>query len=237
MSLLGPTSYFNHGCWASIHTGFESFPQPSLAALLPRRLSGKESTCHPGDEIDVGLIPGLGRSPRGGNGNQYSCLENPMDRGAWRATVHGVAKSWTCLKHLGTHLLPEGVLESVAGHTQSMSQDPPVLTSGTEGVSPLWGRPGAMRDGAQGRYLLPLTQMTWRHVPCFLRGLPAIKWLKSKDQLDSTSAPLSSFFISFLLFLSFSLAPLESPSQINYSHICLYLRLYCGVTQAREIAD
>ena len=52
----------------------------------------------------------------------------------------------------------------------------------------------------------------------------------------STSAPLSSFFLSFLLFLSFSLAPLESPSQINYSHICLYLRLYCGVTQAREIA-
>ena len=41
---------------------------------------------------DMGSIPGLGRSPRGGNGNplQYSCLENPMDRGAWRATVHGV---------------------------------------------------------------------------------------------------------------------------------------------------
>ena len=42
----------------------------------------------------LGLIPGSGRSPGGGNGNplQYSCLENPMDRGAWRATVHGVAK-------------------------------------------------------------------------------------------------------------------------------------------------
>ena len=41
---------------------------------------------------DPGLIPGLGRSPEGGNGNllQYSCLENAMDRGAWRATVHGV---------------------------------------------------------------------------------------------------------------------------------------------------
>ena len=45
---------------------------------------------------DVGLILGLGRSPGGGHGNplQYSCLENPMDRGAWRATVHRVAKSW-----------------------------------------------------------------------------------------------------------------------------------------------
>ena len=45
------------------------------------------------------MISGLGRSPGGRNGNslQYSCLENPMDRGAWQATVHGVAKSWTRL--------------------------------------------------------------------------------------------------------------------------------------------
>ena len=52
------------------------------------------------DVRDVGLIPGLGRSPGGGHGNplQYSCLENPMDRGAWRATVRGVAQSWTGLK-------------------------------------------------------------------------------------------------------------------------------------------
>ena len=46
---------------------------------------------------DSGLIPGLGRSPGEGNGNplQYSCLENPTEGGAWWATVHGVAKSWT----------------------------------------------------------------------------------------------------------------------------------------------
>ena len=46
---------------------------------------------------DAGLIPGLGRSPRGGHGNplQYSCLENPMDRGAWQTRVHRVAKSQT----------------------------------------------------------------------------------------------------------------------------------------------
>ena len=51
----------------------------------------------PANARDVGLISGLGRSPGEGNGNplQYSCLENPMDRGAWRATVHGVAKGWT----------------------------------------------------------------------------------------------------------------------------------------------
>ena len=60
--------------------------------MLPRWLSGKESACNAGD---VGSIPGSGRSPGGGgNGNplQYSYLGNPMDRGAWRAIVHGVAK-------------------------------------------------------------------------------------------------------------------------------------------------
>ena len=58
---------------------------------LPWCLSGKESACNAGD---VGSIPGLGRSPGEGNGNslQCSCLENPMDRGAWQATVHGVTK-------------------------------------------------------------------------------------------------------------------------------------------------
>ena len=51
----------------------------------------------PANAGDLGLIPGLGRSLGEGNGNplQYSCLENPMDRGAWQATVYGVAKNWT----------------------------------------------------------------------------------------------------------------------------------------------
>ena len=53
-----------------------------------------------GDVRDAGSIPGSGRSPRGGHGNrlQYSCLENPTDRGAWRDTGHGVTKSRTQLK-------------------------------------------------------------------------------------------------------------------------------------------
>ena len=52
---------------------------------------GKPSVCNAGD---LGSIPGLGRSPGEGNGNplQHSCLENPMDKGAWRATVHGVTR-------------------------------------------------------------------------------------------------------------------------------------------------
>ena len=61
--------------------------------MLLRWLSGKESTCQAGDE---GRILGLGRSPGEGNGNplQYSCLGNPINRGTWWATVHGVAKSY-----------------------------------------------------------------------------------------------------------------------------------------------
>ena len=60
-------------------------------AGFPSGLVGKESACNAGDP---GLISGLGRSPGEGNGKplQYSCLGNPMERGAWWATVHGVAK-------------------------------------------------------------------------------------------------------------------------------------------------
>ena len=65
---------------------------------LPWRLSGKEPTCQAGD---TSSIPESGRFPREGNGNplQYSGLANSMDRGAWRATVHGVANSWTRLNN------------------------------------------------------------------------------------------------------------------------------------------
>ena len=57
----------------------------------------KNPPANAGDARDMGSVPGLGRSPGEGNGNppQYSCLENPMDAGAWKATVHGVAKSQT----------------------------------------------------------------------------------------------------------------------------------------------
>ena len=72
---------------------------------LPWWLSGKEPAWNAGDAAgDRGLIPGSGRSPGEGNVNpiQYSCLGNPMDRGVWWATVHGVAKSQTLLKWLST---------------------------------------------------------------------------------------------------------------------------------------
>ena len=67
---------------------------------LPWWLSGKESAYNAGATRDSSSISGWGRSPGGGHGNplQYSCLKNPMDRGAWQATVHRVAKS-----QLNTH--------------------------------------------------------------------------------------------------------------------------------------
>ena len=77
--------------------GSQGHPMPSLfwrsefCFYNSRGLDGKECACNVGDP---GSIPGLGRSPGRGHGNplQYSCLENPMDRGAWKATVHGIAK-------------------------------------------------------------------------------------------------------------------------------------------------
>ena len=62
--------------------------------IFPGGSYGKEYACSVGDP---GLIPGLETSPGEGNGYplQHSCLENPMDRGAWRAAVHGITKSWT----------------------------------------------------------------------------------------------------------------------------------------------
>ena len=73
--------------WIRISTGLLGFLCGS---------DGKETAYKAGDQ---GSIPGSGRSPGGGNGNplQGSCLENPTDRGAWRALVHEVAKSWTRL--------------------------------------------------------------------------------------------------------------------------------------------
>ena len=68
--------------------------QPEFWMLFSGGSDGKECACRAGD---LGSIPGLGKSPGEGNGNalQYSCLENPVDRGAWLVTVHGFAESDT----------------------------------------------------------------------------------------------------------------------------------------------
>ena len=81
---------FHHLAIFKINTNnyVNGFPGGSVVKNLP---------ANAGDTRDVGSIPGSGRSPGVGNGNllQYSCLENPMDRGVQRVTVHGVVQSWT----------------------------------------------------------------------------------------------------------------------------------------------
>ena len=82
--------------WATVHGVAKSQTRLSdfTHSLTMAQWKVKASACNAGD---LGSIPGSGRSPGEGNGNplQYSCLENPMDVGAWGATVHGVAKSQT----------------------------------------------------------------------------------------------------------------------------------------------
>ena len=80
----------------------KSGPQKKTSQVV---LMVKNPPANAGDVRDPGSIPGLRRSPGGGHGNplQYSCLQNPMDRGAWWATVHRVEKSQTRLKGLSIH--------------------------------------------------------------------------------------------------------------------------------------
>ena len=96
--------YFNNS--QVIQNSYCHFPQSiiqTIVKLFPGGSDGKASVYNVGD---LGSIPGSGRSPGEGNGHplQYYCLENPMDRGAWWATVHGVAKSRTRLSNF-THSL------------------------------------------------------------------------------------------------------------------------------------
>ena len=108
-----------------------------------------------GDTRDWGLIPGLRRSPGGGNGNplQYSCLGNPMDRTAWQATVHEVTKSWTWLKHftrMQSHSSIYWILDLLLTYSKSTSVSEGIESKAWElggrrhracGNNPrLWGR-------------------------------------------------------------------------------------------------
>ena len=99
--LFLPIDYFKLPSQLSYEWHYFPFPSPGGS-------DGKASACNAGD---LGLIPGSGRSPGEGNGNplQDSCLEKSMDGGAWWATVHGVAKSWTWLSDFNS-LRPQSSL-------------------------------------------------------------------------------------------------------------------------------
>ena len=120
---------------------FVGFPDGSV---------GKESTCITGDTGDTGLIPGSGRSPGEGTGNlfQYSCLKNPTDRGAWRATAQRVASSQTWLS---------------TRHTLSLNKEGPHLNANFQLPCPflftshLPGRLKAVSTISMGRWWVVLT--------------------------------------------------------------------------------
>ena len=99
------------------------FPKVAMIWGFP---SDKESPCSARVTGNAGLILGSGRSPGGGHRNplQYSCLKNPMDRGAWQATAHRVTKSWTWLKHLNMHTCSHDLL--VTHEINSLSHNQPL---------------------------------------------------------------------------------------------------------------
>ena len=107
LHLYHPCVCWHYGCKHQ-HLDFfaEGFicPQDKINGASQVVLVVKNLLANPGDIWDADSIPGSGRSPGGGHGNplQYSCLENPMDRGAWRATEYVVTKSQTWLNRLST---------------------------------------------------------------------------------------------------------------------------------------
>ena len=94
---------------------------------LPRWLSGREFSCNTGD---AGLIPRWRRTPGEGNGNifQYSCQQNPMDRGAWQTTVHVVAKNCTQLNNKKLSFIFLLYSFSFKLERTSLFESPPVFT-------------------------------------------------------------------------------------------------------------
>ena len=100
--------------------------KPYISPILYNRSDGKACAYSAGDP---GSIPGSGRSPGEGNGNQlqYSCRENPMDGGAWRATIQGVAKSWTQLSNFTFTLLDLKHICPGVFYIDSKTQNLPIL--------------------------------------------------------------------------------------------------------------
>jgi len=130
---------------------------------FPGSLVSKESACSAGD---LGSIPGSGRSPGEGNGNslQYYCLENPIDRGAWWATVHGVTR-------IGHNLVtnPHGIQSILAGKffTSSVAWEAHFFFKGDTGSIPESGRPPEGENGIPFKYSClenPMDRGAWRAI-------------------------------------------------------------------------
>ena len=144
-----------------------------------------------GDIRDSGLIPGLGRSPGGGHGNplQCSCPENPMDRGAWKAAVHGVAKSPTWLKWLSMYVSLDSVVDScfytyclnflvkIAVYVLIKLYFPQVNSWSFSWVSPFECTKGLWESTWLSRHPCPHPHV-WSCAPCLVHGsaLHPVSW-------------------------------------------------------------
>ena len=156
---------------------FSESPEVLGTRGFPGGSDRKESAYGVGD---TGSIPGLGRSPGEGNGNplQYSCLENPMDRGAWRDTVHGVAKRqiWLSTWHFslsevsGMRVKPESMCMHYMVHTLDIHPRAPAVLRDLES-NPVPGTHKPSAELVQWLHDQTRTALLWHQTYLFLGAL------------------------------------------------------------------
>ena len=208
--LFPPVHPPSAGCLAKAALG-----KGTMWSGLPWWLSGKESACKAGD---VGSVPGLARSPGEGKGNplQYSCLGNPMDRGTWQVTVHGVPKSQVRSSHETTARVP--------CCTPSPHADPRISSS------PSCSSPASLSCAARGApetsAVLPHTQVTLGNAVLariILLMLSVVWWwastLCTKPVTSSLSSIYSVMFIKCLHCLSDTLPTLKMQQWIQQTKV------------------
>ena len=160
----------------------------SLSLSLSQMTLVKNSPASVGDIRDAGLIPGSGRSPGREHGNslQDSCLKNPLDRGAWQATVHRVAQSWTGLKQLSMPSVFAAAAAAKSSQSCLTLCDP---IDGSPPGSPVPGLSNLRTHLSFPRILFPLEEQ-----------------IKERKFLDSK-------FYHLLMMWSWGKSPLEIPHQ------------------------
>ena len=172
-----------------------------------------------GDVRDTGLIPGLGRSPRTGNGypHQYSCLENSMDRGAWWATVHGVAKSWTLLSKVCVRL-------HTHTHTHTHTHSHRGLISRTPWLCPLSYTPYLVLQRIQWLYFQSVSETT--HFPPLPPLPPWSSTIPSSLDYPNSHLPVTAPSLPGTDQSMFHRAARKKRTCENHNseHVCLLLR-------------
>ena len=158
----------------------------------------KNPPVNAGDVRDVGSIPGLGRSSGGGHGNllHFSCLENPMDRGAWCSTVHGPTKSQTQLKWLSMHFTSYPQVDNTKNYLPSNRnmKNCCVLCSfantgyGSHSMAAFSMAPSSFFDGSHSHPGWKLKSLLWPSMSCLISDLS----LTSSSHTEHRHAPTSS---------------------------------------------